>query len=34
MFKMLTPEQQQKLSTLQAAMHSRRHSRPSSAVQN
>ena len=34
MFKMLTPEQQQKLSTLQAAMHSRRHARPGSAVQN
>lgn len=34
MFKMLTPEQQQQLSTLQAAMHSRRQGRPSNAVQN
>jgi Spy/CpxP family protein refolding chaperone len=34
MFKMLTPEQQQKLSTLQAAMHSRRRSEGGAAVQN
>jgi Spy/CpxP family protein refolding chaperone len=33
MFKMLTPEQQQKLSTLQASMHNRRHG-PAGAVQN
>ena len=35
MFKMLTPEQQQKLSTIQASMHSRRRGRaPGAAVQN
>ena len=34
MFKMLTPEQQQKLSTLQAAMHNRRHGPAGGAVQN
>ena len=34
MFKMLTPEQQQKLSTMQAAMHSRRHGPAGGAVQN
>ena len=34
MFKMLTPEQQQKLSTLQAAMHGRRHAPAGGAVQN
>jgi Spy/CpxP family protein refolding chaperone len=35
MFKMLTPEQQQKLSTLQTAMHhSRRGPAPGAAVQN
>jgi Spy/CpxP family protein refolding chaperone len=34
MFKMLTPEQQQKLSTLQASMHSRRRGPAGGAVQN
>jgi Spy/CpxP family protein refolding chaperone len=34
MFKMLTPEQQQKLSTLQAAMHGHRHAPAGGAVQN
>jgi Spy/CpxP family protein refolding chaperone len=35
MFKMLTPEQQQKLSTIQASMHSQRRGRaPGAAVQN
>ena len=34
MFKMLTPEQQQKLSTLQASMHGRRHGPAGGAVQN
>jgi Spy/CpxP family protein refolding chaperone len=34
MFKMLTPDQQQKLSTLQASMHSRRHGPAAGAVQN
>lgn len=34
MFKMLTPDQQQKLSTLQASMHSRRHAPTAGAVQN
>ena len=34
MFKMLTPEQQQKLSTLQASMHGRRHGPAAGAVQN
>ena len=35
MFKMLTPEQQQKLSTIQASMHSRRRGpAPGAAVQN
>jgi Spy/CpxP family protein refolding chaperone len=34
MFKMLTPEQQQKLSTLQASMHGRHHGPAGGAVQN
>jgi Spy/CpxP family protein refolding chaperone len=34
MFKMLTPEQQQKLSTLQTAMHRSRRGGPGAAVQN
>ena len=34
MFKMLTPEQQQKLSTLQASMHSHRRGQGGGAVQN
>src|ERR1700722_14850243 len=33
-FKMLTPEQQQKLSTLQASMHGRHHGPAGGAVQN
>jgi Spy/CpxP family protein refolding chaperone len=34
MFKMLTPDQQQKLSTLQASMHGRHHGPAGGAVQN